>query len=627
MACRAVERWTLSSVVGAYLDLVLAYLLLVGATVAFFAAKLLSLFGLSLPCSCDGQFGHPACAQTSLLVDCPASRVAAVRCSLRYRLPCDYLFSTSASSSPFHGCRHRFPIENGNSGYSVSALSRLSRSISLPEAPLPTGAVFVEPIIQGKGVPIHRRHRSRLGNLLSDLNHSDSTLEGISEKYEGIIEEAYSGEGKDSCSFNGGVSRGDEEGGVAVMRCLDRELEEERGARAALYLDLEKERSAAATAADEAMAMILRLQQEKSEIQMEAQQFKRMIEEKSAYDEEEMEILKEIIVRREREKHVLEQEVEMYRQILYSGEGVEQAFDVDEGFQEDKTDALSDDPLLMLQQIYTSVRKQDVGKGFVVDSLADLSTCLDGSNPENATSNFIDVRAHNELGNSGDECNHEFLEKCMLEKWMQPYCSNNVNSSYGEDSLMSNLSELEETKHRKDAVNLNLKGEGNKVAANNLSDADKRGSESSQPETESGIHDVHVIDDGLVLQDEQNHKQNTSPAAEEITLTNLDEMEFNIRRSFSETTNRIDLMDGLSGNALFFDLRSSMPAVDGERHKLEKEVEHLRNRLKLIRKGREKLGLPAEYKEKETIRLQLLNEISCKLKEIKKVTEPTEHIA
>jgi Zein-binding len=40
------------------------------------------------------------------------------------------------------------------------------------------------------------------------------------------------------------------------------------------------------------MAMILRLQKEKSEIEIEARQYKRMTEEKSVYDLEEMEILK-----------------------------------------------------------------------------------------------------------------------------------------------------------------------------------------------------------------------------------------------------------------------------------------------------------------------------------------------
>ncbi|KAI8012261.1 putative myosin-binding protein 6 [Camellia lanceoleosa] len=54
-----------------------------------------------------------------------------------------------------------------------------------------------------------------------------------------------------------------------AIRILEQALEE----HAALYLELEKERSAAATAADEAMAIILRLQDEKASIEMEAWQY------------------------------------------------------------------------------------------------------------------------------------------------------------------------------------------------------------------------------------------------------------------------------------------------------------------------------------------------------------------
>lgn len=104
-----------------------------------------------------------------------------------------------------------------------------------------------------------------------------------------------------------------------TIRLLEQKLKEEHIARAALYIELEKERSAAATAADEAMAMILRLQEEKASIEIEARQYQRILEEKTVYDAEEMSILKEIIVRREMEKHFLEKEVESYRQMVSVG--------------------------------------------------------------------------------------------------------------------------------------------------------------------------------------------------------------------------------------------------------------------------------------------------------------------
>jgi len=90
---------------------------------------------------------------------------------------------------------------------------------------------------------------------------------------------------------------------------------EENAAYADLYLELEKERAAAATAADEAMAMISRLQEEKASMEMEMRQYERLIEERVSYDEEEMNIMQEILIRREKENFFLEKELESYRQM------------------------------------------------------------------------------------------------------------------------------------------------------------------------------------------------------------------------------------------------------------------------------------------------------------------------
>ena len=70
--------------------------------------------------------------------------------------------------------------------------------------------------------------------------------------------------------------------------------------------------------------MILRLQKEKSRIEMESREYQRMVEEKNAYDEEETDILKEIIFMGEMEKQVLLRKNELYRQILISEEIIEQ---------------------------------------------------------------------------------------------------------------------------------------------------------------------------------------------------------------------------------------------------------------------------------------------------------------
>jgi len=98
------------------------------------------------------------------------------------------------------------------------------------------------------------------------------------------------------------------------------ELEEplpqtEREALVAMYLELEKERNASATAANEAMGMIARLQEEKVAVLMEARQFQQVVEQKSMHDQEAIEGLREVIARIEEEKRELEEENEFYRSI------------------------------------------------------------------------------------------------------------------------------------------------------------------------------------------------------------------------------------------------------------------------------------------------------------------------
>lgn len=129
------------------------------------------------------------------------------------------------------------------------------------------------------------------------------------------------------------------------IRMLERALVEEKAACAALYLELEKERASAATAADEAMAMISRLQKDRASMEIEARQCQRMIEEKFAYDEEEIDILKEILVRRERENHFLEKEIETYRRMSFTG---------DEQSQGDISDTLDELGQRPLSSLYSS---------------------------------------------------------------------------------------------------------------------------------------------------------------------------------------------------------------------------------------------------------------------------------
>ncbi|KAH7659829.1 Aspartate/ornithine carbamoyltransferase protein [Dioscorea alata] len=85
-----------------------------------------------------------------------------------------------------------------------------------------------------------------------------------------------------------------------------------------LYIELEEEREASATAADEALSMILRLQVEKAEEKMEAGQYKKLTEEKMRHNEESMAILEEIIHQQETEITSLKHQVQVLKQRLLS---------------------------------------------------------------------------------------------------------------------------------------------------------------------------------------------------------------------------------------------------------------------------------------------------------------------
>ncbi|XP_020255964.1 myosin-binding protein 7 isoform X2 [Asparagus officinalis] len=82
--------------------------------------------------------------------------------------------------------------------------------------------------------------------------------------------------------------------------------------------ELEEERSAASTAANEAMSMILRLQREKAEIQMEFRQFKRFAEERMAHDQQELVALDDLVFKREQSVQALACEIKAYKHRLMS---------------------------------------------------------------------------------------------------------------------------------------------------------------------------------------------------------------------------------------------------------------------------------------------------------------------
>lgn len=278
MGCQEVRSWTFPGLVAAFLDLSVAFSLLCASSLVYLTSKLLGVFGLSLPCPCDGLFSDPRknkCFQETL-VNLPVKKISCVQRSVMSTTPFDV-------GGGEWVCKKRkgeveFEKEVFSTPSCVKEVENASCFDLLTSQSLKKGSFNVK---KSKRLSFHR------SPPYGQSKHSPQSPE------------------REGTCTSPPVDQPNE--------TLEQVLEEERASRAALALELEKERNAAATAADEALGMILRLQEEKASIEMQARQYQRMIEEKSAFDAEEMSILKEILLRREREKHFLEKEVDTYR--------------------------------------------------------------------------------------------------------------------------------------------------------------------------------------------------------------------------------------------------------------------------------------------------------------------------
>lgn len=103
---------------------------------------------------------------------------------------------------------------------------------------------------------------------------------------------------------------------VFDVMSLRKMVKEERQRYNAACAEIEQEQGAAASAAEEAMAMILRLQSEKSAVEIQAKQFQRVVEQKQEYDLEVIESLRWTVVQVESQKNLLERQLGVLRERL-----------------------------------------------------------------------------------------------------------------------------------------------------------------------------------------------------------------------------------------------------------------------------------------------------------------------
>ncbi|CAA3032826.1 Hypothetical predicted protein [Olea europaea subsp. europaea] len=741
MGCGAIQMWTLSGLVGAFLDLAIAYLLLCASAVAYLATKFLEFFGLCLPCPCNGLFfttpNRNHCLQ-QLLVDFPTQTVTNVQLSVTQKFP----FNDSIWANNQKGKVNNdnimgiLEMEGETSGSSVSdtrrsgnvprrlpnwrndgsnmkgkrvvgstrrgGLRRRRRGVidggNFSSVSSYDPSLCVE--VQDGAVPISPSSINMRGNELSEgislpIDNEDDahniefdekapTIMGLRPGVSDSIQlNKFPGEDMhmkenillvEDLKENGQGdlgSNGDEKNAIRFLKLA---LEEEHASGLALFHELEKERSAAATAADEAMAMILRLQEEKAAIEMEARQYQRILEEKSAYDAEEMNILKEILVRTEREKHFLEKEVEVYGQMSFLGDK-QIAYDGGEKYDPqlpvDSSIDPNEDPVLMLHELSASIDKKVMieNKGSDDSVSIDKQNCalvIGNESPVQGSCGNANFQKQEDLGIlpsrmsiCSSDCTVELQEKEMISVddnlYVPPRDPQGINFPEKTILLVGKVHEGTESfnlgqnkidtsngtetgdlydaphlkQHRKDAHH-GFHNSGNLVFDNDphVYDVDVIGNGSNLRSYVNGSKgEKFLVTDTSEANRKSDVPLEASVAKRVVAITNCPgtsglKTEIDSKRSSSDITSGLPPMGPRCKPFLSDMRRSSMSALDTERLKIESEIIRLQERLRTVQEGREKLSISVEYRERERVQMELLENLARQLHEIQQLTEP-----
>ncbi|RDX97042.1 Myosin-binding protein 7, partial [Mucuna pruriens] len=170
-----------------------------------------------------------------------------------------------------------------------------------------------------------------------------------------------------------------------------------------LYDELEEERSAASSAANETMSMILRLQREKAELQMEARQFKRFVEERTSHDQQELLAMEELLYKREQAIQSLMFEVQAYKHRLLSF-----------GFTESEAEG---DPYEFPPYEYPSLRCNAMHASMDADNDdIDIEKYVFGETPRDRLRNLESRISQMERSPTYSQMDGDFSAKSMLEK-------------------------------------------------------------------------------------------------------------------------------------------------------------------------------------------------------------------
>lgn len=712
MPCQVISCWTFSTLVGAFLDLAIAYFLLCGSALAYFASKFLGLFGLSLPCPCNGLFGNPNMAKC-------LQKVSSVQLSVKRRFPFNSIWNYDDNSE---SQSKSMLVKRRNLGQMVSANSEDGGSsicwseLGEDSPPVNQRRWLWKGRLNQKLRQRRRagRHHVKVSSCLSSHSSCDSlqyvaqevgkSPDGVGRSGNGVTEESIfllDPEDVEEVSKEIGileqVSNGLENGEhpdnsmensllvefktplqsdvsfdvdkESVVTSLKKSLEEAHASCAALYLELEKERSAAATAADEAMAMILRLQEEKAAIEMEARQFHRMIEEKAAYDAEEMNILTEILLRREKEKHFLEQEVETYRQIIFEKEQSDMDLHDKTAIEGKRVSSFysSDEPLriseLLVEPVIEKEKRKDANGIPDFDTFKDLHSQilkfgkeLPIPEPdEDSSSSDLAVENNIFLLKSVDCNKNDTKEKGMAYKDKNPQVLGKNVQPLGKPSLSSESSSPQELNSLVEISVPILEEKPTDVSGlchgitRNMTksfDESKTGFQhSNQSMGQNGtsanvsdfgidyhVHDIHVVSDEFDMDDivtQNKSREKTIHHALSMPKLSASATFGGLRTELERKKSSLERSGGLPPTgpsrrkAFGPDFRrNSMSAFDSERLKIDLEVGWLSDRLKVVQEGREKLKLALGHKERGKLEMQILDNIASQFRQIRQLAEP-----
>ncbi|KAE8685491.1 Detected protein of unknown function [Hibiscus syriacus] len=578
MVSCAISSWTLTGLVRSFIDLTLAYFLICGSTLGYFAWKFCDVFGILLPCPCSGFFGYQNgnLCWHNLLIQWPRRKIYSVQNMAFNRFPCDSVLIHDRELKP-NDVKFGFEVSGSEGEACSTSLSGL-KLLTMVDKDGGCDAIGMRTMNQKQKSGIRKRRRTAFGNgkstpVLLSGNFPSSAVAGVSCSSNIIggetrseikdnfgpvsgIEDSFPDDKKtQTCTDVGEATRhgfelssGEEKGSTFPkksscnntneksrfirdeanwIRTLEQALEEEKTKHAAICLELEKERAAAASAADEAMAMILRLQEDKASIEMEARQYQRMMEGKFAYDDEEMNILKEILVRREKENHLLGRDLEAYRQMNNLGDKPEEC---------DFSYTLSNDG----QQPLTPL-------GIDEDLLPMVKRA----------------------GNSGLSAKKEVGAVDHDDIACQEIATKTVQ---GIEKTSSTGEELKTTAEFGESLDFNLQDPTSDV--------------------EPAVYDVHVVDDKVDIP-EKNTKESKLPCG-----------------------------SALDHKTSLYDLGKTFSGVSNEMLAIGVEIEGLRERLRIVQGEKVKLIFSSDQRKMVDTHLKLMEELVNQLREFQQLKDP-----